>query len=282
MQRTKAKKPTTGAARRHWQWGIVLGLIAGIVAVSVYAIVHHGSLHPFHEVEINRIEVTPEPPNGRTAFLGEVRQLGGYAETVSLSDPAALGRLQQVLAQHPLVKSVERVETPGADRLSVVLRYRTAVAVVRVGRERYGIDEDGVCLPGPGGTPAGVLEIQGAEAPPRGKPGERWGTPVIEAAARLARLIAPDRERLGISAIEVDENPVQAELRLRTAGGSRVLWECSPESSREPTLSAEEKLQRLRAYVEAEGSLDAPTPTGPYLHDVRFASKHTRKGLPKK
>ena len=94
------------------------------------------------------------------------------------------------------------------------------------------------------------------------------------------RLIAPDRIGLGIVALEVDENGIQPELRLRTKGGTRVLWQRWPEVGAEQSVSAEEKLRRMHIYAEREGSLDKPA--GPYVIDVRPAEGYLRKELPRK
>jgi hypothetical protein len=97
----------------------------------------------------------------------------------------------------------------------------------------------------------------------------------VEAAARLAGLLAPERQRFGLVAIEIDEAALEPELRLRTTGGSRVIWQTLPHDRGANPVSVEEKLARLAAYCEQHGSLEKPA--GPYVLDVRPPGGITRQ-----
>jgi hypothetical protein len=258
-----------------WRWLIVGPLIAALAAVSFYAVYRHQTRHilPFAD-----IEHTPPPEYVSPAFLEEVRVLGAFPAVIDTRRPGLARELRDAFARHPWVAEV--ADSAAADgRVRITLRYRTPAAVVIVPPERYLIDAAGVRLPcGPrtASLEARLIEVHGVTAPPAGPPGTPWDAPGLRSAAELARLVEADREALGLVAIDIAPDPLRPDLRLRTKGGTQIVWQLlGPASASD--AAPEEKLRRLRTYRVQHGDPDLPP--GPYLLDLRPAGGIVRRQL---
>lgn len=259
------------ATLAYLRWFLVLLLAGVVVGGSAYAILtfHNGDSRnrQAYQLGFGHIEHPPLPPCVPDRFLAEVRVLGTFPEVLDTGEADLLERLHQAFAKHPWVERVDRVVKPSPQRIRVELHFRQPVAVVVVGKERHAVDRHGVLLPKGDGKLPSLLEVWGVTDPPSGPPGTPWGDPSVAAAARLADIVRRDREYLELVAIAVGVDPLEPDLRLRTKGGSQVIWSSLPD---EEPASHEEKLKLLRAYREQHRSLDLPD--GPYRLDLRQPS----------
>jgi hypothetical protein len=279
MSRTRIKRDARSPGTHRWQWATVLALLAALIATCTYVLLQHQNQPAVGDIAFQAIEVIPEPPIVTASLLQEVQRIGKFGAKLDPGQAGLLESLRAACLKHPWVKDVERLETLAPGRLQLTLRYREPIASLQIGKERYLLDDAGVRLPWvDGSVSSGVVEIQGVERPPLGRPGEAWGSSLVVAAARLARLIAQDRTALGLVAIEIDDASIQPEVRLRSAGGTRIIWQRWP-ADLGASVSEDEKLRRLHSYVEHEGSLDKPA--GPYVIDVRPLDGLLRRERPK-
>jgi hypothetical protein len=233
---------------------LVVGLLVGVAAAAL--VVGGGMraiqsalgwlrLRPEYQIEFASIHLDPPPPRwvrtGAAGLLERVRTRGGYDETMPLLglDLEALGKA--FARESPWVRSVDRIERGGDNRLTVALSYREPVALVRLGaRPRQTtlvLDGDGVVLPSddldlasagplialedlvrPG--PAGTAPMVAAEtrpgralrlAPP---PGDGPDPAVLEAASLAAEL-----KRRGAA-----DGPPKAPVKVTAVKGHALGW----------------------------------------------------------
>lgn len=141
--------------------------------------------NPRFNVSFADLQLVPEPPMARPAFLAEVQYLSSLSDDVSLLDESATERLARAFTKHPWVQSVERVEI--AQRTIIVkLAYRVPVLAVRNGTQLRAVDSNGVLLPAAASTD-GLPIYPDDVAPPVGPTGTHWGDARLEQAARAMR-----------------------------------------------------------------------------------------------
>src|SRR5262249_45926022 len=140
----------------------------------------------------------PAPPGlEREAFLGEVRYLGEFSESVPLLDDAMPARLSAAFARHPWVERVDKIDVGPGRRLGVRLTFRTPVlGVIQNDRVVRAVDSSGILLPRGAGTL--LLPHISTSIAPAG-PGKPWGDPRVESAAAVAALLRPHQERLELT-----------------------------------------------------------------------------------
>jgi hypothetical protein len=191
------------------------------------------------------------PPEGlsRADFLGEVQYLTNLPDRLPLPDDTLAARLTAAFAAHPRVESVRRVEVL-PPRVRVALVYRTAVLAVPADGTLRAVDGHGVLLPLTVGT-AGLPRQGGTPvSPPAGTPGKAWGDDRVTAAARVAALLRPDRDRVAVDTVTVEGG----EVTLR-AGGARIRWGRPPGAERPGEPDAAAKVIRLRELAGRDGGL---------------------------
>ncbi|GBD34919.1 hypothetical protein HRbin36_00022 [bacterium HR36] len=98
----------------------------------------------------------------------------------------------------------------------------------------------------------------------------------LKRATRLAIMLRPYRDRLGLRSLCVGQDPVTQDIQVLTRKGSRILWDTfdAPPAA---TLSDEDKIRRLLEYVRVWHSLDEPA--GPYFFDNRFPTSLLRRPM---
>lgn len=226
--------------------------------------------------------VTAPPTWVPRTLLADVLKAANLPETVSLLEPDLCRNVALAWERNPWVKEVKSVRITGEPALQVDVAYRTPVAFVEVPRGLYPIDAEGVLLPPNDfsiSDTSRLPHLRGIKSQPRGAAGEKWGDPVVVAAAQLAMLLAPEQNLekywnrfsfVAIVAPEVGANAVAADqllFEIETTQGSRILWGRPPGSdSLEPTAAV--KLARLQDYVNRFGGLESAT--GPQRIDIRL------------
>jgi len=191
----------------------------------------------------------PAPPGlDREAFLGEVRYLGEFPESVPLLDDALPARLSAAFARHPWVERVDKVDIGPGRRLAIKLTFRTPVLGVNQSRQMIrAVDGEGVLLPRGADTLA-LPHISTSITP--ASPGKPWGDPRIERAAAVAALLHPHKERLKLTDFRWEGDVLK--LRREDAKGPVVIWGDAHDGER--------KLQRLLARAAeldaAKGEID--------------------------
>jgi hypothetical protein len=219
------------------------------------------------------VEITPPPPWIHSDVRDEALGSAGLNRGVSLLDDALAKRAYDAFRLHPWVESVERVEKQYPARLRVDLVYRRPACIVESGGRLVAVDASGVVLPSGDFTPNELStypRLTGVTSSPQVEAGAAWGDPLVAAGARLAafvggawsewgcRRIFPERSAPDVASSGDDEaGQGGAEvLIIETLGGTRIVW--GPAPSGPDDAVAEEKMERLRAYVAEHGSLNLP------------------------
>ena len=269
-------------ARRHWAWTVAVVVACGVLLTVGRAFWSMRSPEHRFTVAFDKIALPTPPPYVPESIRDEVRERGAFATTLDLRDATLPERLQLAFAAHPWVEGVERVRTASSAGIVVELTYRTPVAWVvgpyrETGDPSFLVDGMGRALPALPDVRAASpqLRITGVRDKPRGKPGEPWGIPAVEKAARVATVLGEECASLQIVEIKLDADPLVPDVRLVTSGGTQVAWTLQEDGRMEPT--DEQKLKWLKTYVIETGGLDKPA--GPYVLDVRRVDGMTRRPL---
>jgi hypothetical protein len=222
------------------------------------------------------------PPGNEWVPSGLARrvlQKSGISKASLLDDDLA-ERLARAFAAEPWVKQVRGVRKHRGGRVTVDLVFRRPVLMAAASGGMYPIDDSGVLLP-PVDFSAGDISrfpiARNVRSLPSGPPGQAWGDPIVEGAARLAAELHPADsapspwERFRFAAIllptpdSASPGPEELSYQLETRGGSRIVWGQAPgkESLEPPT---EVKLERLAYYLQQCGSFE--TAAGPSRIDI--------------
>lgn len=261
------------AERPEWSraaWGKRLAYLAcGAVLVGVALLLIFGQNDPRQSrVGWDAVSLSVPPPMPAADFLREVRAIGGFAETLDLSDPKTFEQLYQAVSRHEWVEQVEHVGPAGPGRVRVDLTFRKPVARLVRGTQEQFVDRHGkVLLP---------LSVEQGDDLVRLVGFERANAAWLAEAAELASRLRSDLEAWGIGSIDLVRlrSLDLVELCLRTRGGTYVSWRTLQGGKEEPAF--DEKVSRLRTYKERYGTLDLPP--GQML-DVREKEGIQRKPL---
>src|SRR5262245_11152469 len=274
MTRTQAT-----AWDRLGRWGLPLGALgaglalvfAGVVALGRYT---RTQVRNWDRYQTPLAEIVCPPPPGQTPgdFVAEVQYLANLPDRLNVLDEQLGPRLALAFGRHPWVEEVQRVEITPPRRVQVRLVYRVPVLAVPHEEQARAVDRFAVLLP-PTADTAGLPTYRGRVPASAGTSGQPWGDDTLAAAARTAGFLAPLRDRLRLTWIDVGKDGVV----LGGPGGTRVLW--GRPAGEEPVgeAPAADKRERLRVYCEMHGGLDRPD--GPYEHDLRPVGNALRREI---
>ncbi len=238
-------------------WPALL-IIGGYIAWHRWGSVHVAQ--NFYGVDPTKILISDPPEHVRTNIVKSVYR-DRAMEGLSLMDTQAAAKIASAFSMHPWVREVVSVRKLPDGVVDVRMEYRRPVAMVQVFRTVGGvrdkfffpIDGNGVLLPTGEFTRTETMkfvhiDVPGADS--TNAEGMPFGDARIEAAARLAELLAPIHEAAGIRSITVtgDSRQLQVpQLELTTQNDTRHFWGSPPgmELPGEPT--AEMKLLTLLA-----------------------------------
>ncbi|MFK8110885.1 MAG: hypothetical protein AB8B91_01710 [Rubripirellula sp.] len=237
----------------------VLMIVCGYVSWHRWGAQH---LTPRYQgVDVTQIQVTPPPEHVRSNVVKTV-----YRDTamdgLSLLDQEATAKVASAFSMHPWVRQVIGVRKLPGGKLDVQLEYREPVAMVLVSKPNpvdqqsyfLPIDGEGVLLPCTEFARSETrnfihIEVPGVYASNRfiGTP---FGDTRVEAAARLAEILAPFREQAQIHSIGTHGDLRQSEitmLELTMKSGATMFWGFPPGQEPPGERTVEMKLQALMA-----------------------------------
>ncbi len=212
----------------------------------------------FQSVDPALIQVSDPPPHVRSNITQRV-----YRDTamqgLSLMDRQAAAKIASAFSLHPWVRNVTSVRKLPGGGVDVRLEYRQPVAMVQVyrtiggRREKYffPIDADAVLLPTKDFTRAETIEfvhidVEGADS--TNAEGMAFGDLRVAAAAKLAAVLLPLRDKIAIESIRVSGDVRQMtvpQLELVTANQTRHFWGSPPGMELPNESAAISKLQTL-------------------------------------
>jgi hypothetical protein len=261
-------------------WAIVLAALAGGSHFAWTRVREHVVARDDYRLTARDIAITAPPAWIRADVKTEVlRNSGLAAEPLSILDDELVERVQRAFSLHPWVAKVERISKSHPAHVDVEITYRRPVAMVEVPGGLLPVDVEGVLLPSDDFSPLAARSyprFSGIESSPLGPTGTKWGDPIVAGGARIAEVLKPVWDDLGVRAIHWAKPPATSELsgpaiyELITAAGNSITWGAAPgyEPTGEPP--SPEKLLRLKAYIAAHGSLDQPQ-GGPVELDLRHS-----------
>jgi hypothetical protein len=224
----------------------------------------HVQSQPEYLARVSELEITAPPAWIHADIKAEVIRDAALPAELSILDDRLTSRVSQAFSLHPWVSRVAAVRTAYPMHIAVDLVYRRPAAMVEVPGGLLPIDAEGVLLPTEDFTPEQARDYPratGITSTPLGPVGTRWGDPKVEAAAKLAELLAGDWKQFDLRRISVrEETTAEAGRRLVldliTRGGTTLIWgsQLNAETGNEP--KPEEKLKRLRQLASAEGGLE--------------------------
>ena len=279
------------AIRRVFQPGnlMLLAIAAGIVVLAPWFVQQLPDLsaRPEYRLAFQEIQLSPTPAGNVPAdLLQQIQRQCDFPDEVSILNPQLAKRLGQAVRQHPWIAAVREVRLSFPPQAIVVVEYRRPAALVSIPAGLYPIDPDGVLLP-PSDFSANDQQrfplIRNVRSVPSGPAGISWGDPTVLAAARVADALRSDWTDLQLTAIiaprpttaEID--PAELKFELMTQGGSKIVWGRAPGSGHPGELTAVQKIERLRKYLDEFGRYDQPR--GPYEIDIRHWQEISRRPL---
>jgi len=182
---------------------------------------------------------------------------------LSIMDEQLAERIALAFAAHPWVAKVQRVEKFHPARVEVQLVYRRPVAAVADGSDLWPVDVGGVLLPRENISRAELTKfpkISGIDGRPLARPGSVWQDMRVRGGAIIAEALHDSWDDLGLAEIApygstaVQRHP--ATFKLVTRGGKQIDWGRQPLTDDPSEPSPEEKVKRLKSWVQQNGSLD--------------------------
>ncbi|TWU45930.1 hypothetical protein Q31b_11060 [Novipirellula aureliae] len=256
------KRLITAPASLSFIWPVLL-IIGGYAAWDRWGAEHVGK--KYYGVELEQIRISPPPEHVRTDIAATVFR--DFAlDQLSLLDSQASAKIASAFATHPWISRVISVRKLPGGAIDVHLEYRRPVAMVPVIKPDqevgfFPIDGAGILLPTTTDfAEAETLDYIHIEVPgvyPTGVLGSPFGDYRVEAAAKLADLLATHREQLQIRSIGVrgdsrtDEVP---QLELTMTSNRCFTWGSPPGMERLEEQPAEMKLQALLQGDEIRNS----------------------------
>ncbi len=228
---------------------------------------------PQYRLDPKRLVVTPQPAWIHSDVVATALTSGQLLET-SLLETEYVLQVRQAFAVQPWVKRVIRVNKRFPSTVEVDLEYRRPIALVEVPagllppydyEGLLPVDQSGVLLPVEMSEEeaAGYPKITGVDTSPAGPPGTAWGDERVKQAAEIVGLLEDLWEPLELYQIEV---PRRRHAGERVAGGAYVLitkkrrrfeWGNPPGKESADEERAEEKITRLKRFLQEFGPLDA-------------------------
>lgn len=266
-----------------------LAVIVGAISLMPYLIQRLPNLaaRPEYRLATKQIRIVPMPERPVPEnLLEQVRELGKLPRELSMLDETLSAKVADAFARHPWIARVVSVRKSYPANVIVELEYRQPVGMVQVKGGRFPIDVAGVVLP-PGDFTAADLKrfptIQGPTPPASLHPGVAWKDPSLQAAARLAQLLAPTWSKLRLESIIVPSrldsknDATKITLKLQAGGGSQIIWGRAPGTEHPGELTTTQKIGRLEKYLTEFGGFDRPN--GPYEIDIRHWQEISRRPL---
>ena len=234
----------------------------------------------FNALEPTQIQVSPPPDYIRSDIVKKVYE-DTAMEGLTLLDTQATAKIASAFSTHPWVRRVNSVRKLPGGLIDVRLDYRKPVAMVRVisrhrdvrGGSLFAVDVDGILLPTGDFTTEEsnqYIHINVPGAYPTGANfGNKFGEQRVEAAARVAAIVAPLRAKAPITVVHVKNDLRQnavPQMELETADGRTFTWGSAPGMEVPGESLAETKIKLLLLGVRNKTDLRIAVRPGQQTH----------------
>lgn len=255
-----------------WRMGVAVALL---VAVGVGLFVAWGrwgasAVQNGRQITAESIHCSPPPPWITTNVVEQALREGSL-DQLSIFDRQASVRVARAFEMHPWVKRVYRVSKHPPASFQVEMTYRQPVAMVVVqteaGTKLLPIDEEAVILPSEDflGLPEEKIRsyprVYVANSLPQSLPGSPWGDKRVTDAARISAAIGESWSSWGLYRLHAFEQPAEPNKAslptyvLATRNGCEIVWGNPPGAEAAGEPPAQEKVERLAAFISQNGSL---------------------------
>lgn len=239
-------------------WPALL-VVAAYVAWHRWGAEHVG--RQYHRLDPSQIRLSEKPGYIRSDITRSVVASTGL-DRLSLLDQQATARIAQAYSTNPWIQQVVRVRKLPGGEVDIQVQYRTPVAMVRVwsrhqevqGWSFFPVDITGTLLPTEEfdrSQPLQYLHIEIPDVYPTGQAGLPFGDSRVAAAAKLAGLLSPHRQRFGLAAIRLaNAGPGESRtvaLEVVMQSGQSLVWGSPPGDEQPGEPDALAKLEALRA-----------------------------------
>jgi len=288
-KKTRSKRKSTSLHPRVKNWiGWVFGrgrpaVLAVLLTTAFFAAWYYGWQQVGQEVlssdqyslTMDRVDITPLPEWIHADVRAEVFRDASLDRPLSIMDDDLNKRIFDAFSLHPWIAEVCRVTKHHPARVKVELVYRRPVCMVLASGELLPVDAEGVLLPTGDFSPveaAKYPQLVGIETVPVGPPGTRWGEAKVAGGARIAAVLGPVWQQLGLSRIvassmvEIGRDDAYT-YELFTRSGTRIIWGRAPGPDPPGEIPAVDKVAWLTRYYKENGTLDGVD--GPQTLDVR-------------
>ncbi|MBL8821002.1 MAG: hypothetical protein JNJ77_00315 [Planctomycetia bacterium] len=262
--------PPPDSSLEEWSRRLACLVCIVIPILLLGLLLHQKPLESQFRLRWDDLRLSAVPPMPVKDFLNEVRAAGQFQEELNLHETELLERLRETIQRHEWVESVQRVALVSPRQLQVDLTFRKPVAKIENGSQVHWVDQHGkLLLPVAQKWKWNLISIVGWND--RQEESSQW----LVQAAKTAQQLENDVSQWNLSSIQIANYPALdvSELRLKTKGGTSIIWQTLKGSNvEEPTF--EEKKSRIRIYLERYGTLDVPAG---YVLDVRVKEGLQRK-----
>ncbi len=247
--------------------------------------------HALYSLKYEKLSVTPQPAWIKTNVAEDVFH-NGRLDRISLLESRANAAIAQAFETHSWVKSTTRVSKAVGGKVMVDVVYRKPAAMVyteyldrekdppRLVKGFYAIDEDATVLPTPdfsGEDTWNYFMIHADDARLAGAIGMPFGDARVVEALRLAIYLQKYREPHQLQEIWVQHDgfasgPSPWKLCVTTKDRStEIVWGHAPQSEGRGEPPAEEKLNRMLAWLKQPPAATSSEPRSLDLRSVNSA-----------
>lgn len=231
-----------------------------------------------YTIRAQHVVITHPPRWVPDDIVEKVFERAGFDDSLSLLDPELSEKIALAFYTYPWVERLKQVRKSYPARVNVDVVYRQPVGMVEVaGGGFLPVDRHGYLLPEKDFSTSDIDRypiIRGISTVPVGFQGQAWGDPAVTGAAQLAdaltqtnsagqswwyaldfdKIIAPGR-------VAADDEIDDLQFRIRSKGGSLIIWGRTPTTEHPGELTVSKKLQRLAEYHDSYNGFDSgPVP----------------------
>lgn len=224
-----------------------------------------------------RIEVAfVDAPSWMTPTdLAPIQDLVAREAGASAYSREGLERAQVALLACGWFDEVRQVRRIGSSSLEVDATFVDPIALVVDAEGEHLLDSRARLLPRTyaTGTAPNLTRILGASLARPQKPGQLWGGADLLAGVEMAKLIATQRWRAQVSAVDVSDFRTNQTLSLLTTKQCKLIWGRAPGREASAEVPAAQKLRYLDLLTNQYGRIDGAGPQSVDL-SVDYVGSH--------
>jgi|GEM_PF-3002299 len=218
------------------------------------------------QVSTGKLDLVSKPAWVKGVIERQLKAIPQTVGNISLLDSQASSKIAAALAANPWVKEVKSVVRDFPNRIRAEVKLRDPAAFVLRDGKFYVVDGEGIRLPGEysstGETGLNLLMVVYVRSAPPAA-GKVWDDPAVAEGTKVARVLKAHwdvAKAARIVAIDTSNiggrrTPRESEITLITADRTLIYWGRGVDFPGATELSAERKIENLKAVLKQEGTL---------------------------